>query len=239
MACGNNWKMLFLFVVVVQHPLTLSNLCNNNLSILTCPKDRKTQPTNWLNRSCLSIVSNVWFSIGFLKLQHFLSNDFPFSQPKICQQVIAQPNSLSKISSTSSQQFHNIFFSREFPRQIFSQPFFLNRVSQLIFFSQQVFFLDYLFSTDIPPQILLNWLFSSWISTKFLNIFSTCFIEKTLRTCSFLQKQAFSQHFLNPFSNICSKLNQQHLLNKIPQPKTSLQLVLQNVECWKGRTRRK
>ena len=124
----------------------------------------------------------------------------PMLSPQIC------PNQVLSTKFSEPNLFNQIFSTKMYQNNsstIFSQQNFLNNFST---FSQ------HFFSTKFSQQ-------------NFLNIFSTNFVEKMLRKCSFLQKEAFSQHFLNKvsqhFLSIFSAFSQQNFLNKLFSTKIS------------------
>ena len=142
-------------------------------------------------------------------LSERISNIF---QPMISQQIC--PNQVLSAKFSEPNLFNQSFSTKNVSKSN-SQQIFLNN------FSQQ--FLN-IFSTKFSQQKFLNKIFSTF-SQHFLNIFSTKFVEKMLRKCPFLQKEAFSQHFLNKFSqhflNIFSTFSQQIFLNKLFSTKFS------------------
>ena len=125
-------------------------------------------------------------------MQHVISNNFQHSL-----------NQRFLNNSVPTKFSHQIVLNKLFSTQL-PQHNFLNKISQPNFLN---------FFSTFSQQNILNKIFST-----FLNIFSTQFVEKMLRKCSFLQKEAFSQQiFLNKFSQHFSTLSQQNFSTRFPQ----------------------
>ena len=141
------------------------------------------------------------------------------SQPMISQQIC--PNQVLSTKFSEPNLFNQIS-QQKCIKHNFS-TIFLNKIVLNIFSTK--------FSQQNCQQNFLNKIFSTF-SQHFLNKICWENVEK----CSFVQKEAFSQHFLNTFSQHFSTVSQQIFLNKLFST-TFSQHFLNKICCFFGHTR--